>query len=69
MSSSNAQQLIQFLKQELALPMSQIQVALKQSRREQGPLTMVLWEYGFITLEQLDQIQQWLLQTSVANYS
>jgi Protein of unknown function (DUF2949) len=63
---ANVQQLIQFLQQELALPVSQIQVGLKQSQREQGPLPTVLWRYGFITLEQLDRIQQWLVQKSTA---
>ncbi len=63
---ANLQQLIQFLQQELALPVSQIQVGLKQSQREQGPLPTVLWRYGFITLEQLDRIQQWLVQKSTA---
>jgi hypothetical protein len=66
MAYSNMQPLIQFLKQELALPMAQIQVALKQSHREQGPLPIVLWRYGFITLDQLDRLQQWLVQRSAA---
>jgi hypothetical protein len=65
-SCANLQQLIQFLQQELAMPISQIQVGLKQSQREQGPLPTVLWRYGFITLEQLDRIQQWLVQRSTA---
>jgi Protein of unknown function (DUF2949) len=65
-SYANLQQLIQFLQQELALPWPQIQVGLKQSQREQGPLPTVLWRYGFITLEQLDRIQQWLVQGSTA---
>ncbi len=61
MSQANRQKLVQFLKQELLLPSEQIQVAIKQSQCKQGPLPIILWQYGFITLEQLDQVQQWLL--------
>ncbi|MBE9031427.1 DUF2949 domain-containing protein [filamentous cyanobacterium LEGE 11480] len=58
MKYHNLQQLIQFLKTELALSSEQIQVALRQSQRQHGPLPMLLWQYGFITIEQLDDIQQ-----------
>ena len=69
MPHTNLQQLIRFLKHEFLLSPDQIQVALKQSKRNQGPLVMVLWQYGFITLEQLDQVQQWLLQRQSAVFT
>jgi hypothetical protein len=67
MPRSNLQQLVQFLKEDCLLPSEPIQVAIKQSQREHGPLPMVLWRYGFITLEQLDRVQQWLLQHPSVN--
>jgi hypothetical protein len=53
--------LIQFLKDELAVPASGIALALRHLN-EQGPnlLPVVLWQYGLITLEQLDRAFDWL---------
>jgi hypothetical protein len=61
---SNAQPLIDFLDREFALPMPEIQIGLRQSEREQGPIPTVLLKYGFITLDQFDRVQQWLVQSS-----
>lgn len=66
MKSYKLKQLNQFLKKELSLSSEQIRVALQQSERQQGPLPMLLWQYGFITIEQLDRLQQWLLQPTSA---
>ena len=52
--------LIQFLQDELCLSSSSIALALKQSQRDPGPLPMVLWRYGLITLGQLDRIYDWM---------
>lgn len=52
---------IRFLQEELAMPAACI--ALVQRHREQDPLDsppMVLWQYGLITLEQLDRIFDWM---------
>jgi hypothetical protein len=70
MSHSKLQELVQLLKREFSLPSEQIRVAIKQSQRQQGPLPIVLWQYGFITLEQLDQLQQLLVsrETFLACY-
>ncbi|HEY9626170.1 MAG: DUF2949 domain-containing protein [Oscillatoriophycideae cyanobacterium NC_groundwater_1537_Pr4_S-0.65um_50_18] len=59
-TESTAQtRLIQFLREELALPTPAIALALRQP--EQGAnLPMVLWQYGLITLEQLDKIFDWM---------
>ena len=50
--------LIQFLQDELCLSNSSIALALKHSQLDPGPLPMVLWRYGLITLEQLDRIYE-----------
>jgi hypothetical protein len=52
--------LIEFLKTELALPNSAIDLAVRHSRIDIEPLPMVLWQYGLVTLSQLDQIFDWL---------
>lgn len=60
MTPSSYSRLIQFLQDELAISPSSIAVALRQSEQDPGPLPMILWKYGLITLEQLDQIFDWL---------
>ena len=52
--------LIQFLQEELDISSSSIQVALKHSEQDPGPLPMILWQYGLVTLEQLEQIYDWM---------
>lgn len=51
--------LIQFLQDELLIPTESIQIAM---RHEETPnlFPMVLWQYGLVSLEQLDRIFDWL---------
>ncbi|MEM9213776.1 MAG: DUF2949 domain-containing protein [Cyanobacteria bacterium P01_F01_bin.150] len=49
-----------FLQEELALSPASIVLALRHSQQDPGPLPMILWQYGLITLEQLDRIFDWL---------
>jgi hypothetical protein len=51
---------IEFLHHDLSLPRSSIQLALRQGQPQRDPLPMVLWQYGLVTLAQLDQIFDWL---------
>lgn len=53
-------QLIQFLEQELALSAPSIAIALRHVQQDPGPLPMILWQYGFVNLEQLERIFDWL---------
>lgn len=53
-------QLIQFLRFELAIPASSIAMALRHPEEDGGQLPMILWQYGLISLEQLDSIFDWL---------
>ncbi|MBD2578658.1 DUF2949 domain-containing protein [Oscillatoria sp. FACHB-1406] len=55
--------LIQFLDRELKLPPDTIQFALKQTQLLPTLLPMVLWQYGLITLSQLNKIFDWLETT------
>jgi len=53
-------QLIDFLEKELALSETSIAIALRHSEQDPGPLPMILWQYGLVSLEQLEQIFDWL---------
>ena len=51
---------IQFLKEDLALPTDSIKTALKHIEDDPDFLPMILWRFGLVTLEQLEQIFDWL---------
>ena len=50
---------IRFMQRDLAIAEDSIQMALGQARYP-SLLPMVLWQYGFVTLQQLDRIFDWL---------
>jgi Protein of unknown function (DUF2949) len=52
--------LIHFLHNELELSNADIAVALRHRELNNGPLPMLLWQYGLINLEQLERIFDWL---------
>ena len=60
MSPTTYSRLIHFLQDDLAISTASIAVALRHSKQDPGPLPMILWQYGLITLEQLEQIYDWL---------
>ncbi|AFZ03871.1 hypothetical protein Cal6303_4977 [Calothrix sp. PCC 6303] len=60
MSPSRYSQLIHFLQEDLAISTASIAVALRHSQQDPGPLPMILWQYGLITMEQLEQVYDWL---------
>ncbi|WP_210407431.1 DUF2949 domain-containing protein [Hydrocoleum sp. CS-953] len=63
--STKQAQLIKFLKWELSIPDSAIATALRHQEEDSNQLPMVLWQYGLVTLQQLDQIFDWLQMASV----
>jgi Protein of unknown function (DUF2949) len=52
--------LIRFLQEDLDISASSIAIAQRQFELDPGPLPMILWKYGLVTLEQLDLIYEWL---------
>ncbi|NDJ17585.1 DUF2949 domain-containing protein [Myxacorys almedinensis] len=65
METKKRRAFIKFLKEELALPTSAIDLAVRHgdSSSAQLPhLPMILWQYGLITIAQLDQIFDWMEQ-------
>ncbi|MGB3237885.1 MAG: DUF2949 domain-containing protein [Geitlerinemataceae cyanobacterium] len=53
---------IRFLEEELALSADSLAMAIRQREQDPGPLPMILWQYGLVTIEQLDRIYDWLEQ-------
>ena len=51
---------INFLQNELALSIGDLTVALRKYELENAPLPMLLWQYGLVSIEQLEQIFDWL---------
>lgn len=62
MSASNYSRFIRFLQDELALSTDSLAIAERSVEQNQGPLPMILWQYGLVTLEELDRIYDWLEQ-------
>jgi hypothetical protein len=60
MNSQRLQRLIRFLQDELAIPPASIELAVRHHPVTANLLPMILWQYGLVTLEQLDQIFDWL---------
>ncbi len=60
MASPHLNKLIRFLTEDLLLSTASMNMALKQIESNPGPLPMVLWQYGLVTIDQLNQIYDWL---------
>jgi len=54
-----ASELVRYLRQDLGLSENSLNLGLKQAQLEQAPLPVVLWSFGLISLEQLDQVLAW----------
>jgi hypothetical protein len=53
-------QLIQFLREDLSLSSDSIDLALRYQPLSRNFLPMLLWQYGLISLPQLNRIFDWL---------
>ena len=60
MSSPTAVQFIEFLQRELQISDEAIEVARRQSVFSLNQFSIVLWQLGFVSLEQLDCMFDWL---------
>ncbi|KAF3888228.1 MULTISPECIES: DUF2949 domain-containing protein [Nostocales] len=61
-------QFINFLQKELLLTAGDIAIALKKHELNNEPLTMLLWQYGLVDIEQLERILDWLEDQPVTDY-
>ncbi|MBD1803914.1 DUF2949 domain-containing protein [Microcoleus sp. FACHB-SPT15] len=60
MNSTRLVLLIRFLRDDLAIPSASIDLAVRHRPDTLNLLPMILWQYGLVTLEQLDRIFDWL---------
>jgi Protein of unknown function (DUF2949) len=56
---SRDMELIDFLQSELSLSSGDIEVALRKYQLNHEPLAMLLWQYGFVDIYQLERILDW----------
>ncbi len=65
-SSSNqispSKKLLVFLKEELSLNDQAISLAIKHSNLESAPIAIVLWNFGLITVDQYQQLLDWIIE-------
>ncbi len=59
MSKHDIPQVVNFLRQNLHLSSDSIQLALKKSQSDYGILPIILWQYGLVSLTELDQVYDW----------
>ncbi len=59
---SRRQALIRFLQEELAIPSADLELALQALEPMPNLLPMILWQYGLVTIAQLNRIFDWLEQ-------
>ena len=51
---------IKFLKEVLALSNDSIKIVQRSVEEHPAPIPMILWQYGLVTLDELDRIYDWL---------
>ncbi len=59
MSKQDIPQVVNFLRQNLHLSDDSVQLALKQSQSNYNSLPIVLWQYGLVSLPELDRVYDW----------
>ena len=55
---------VEQLQQAFALEPNAIAIALPHCRHDIDLLPTILWQYGLMSLQQLDRMLDWLLQTA-----
>ncbi len=60
MKTTSLQKLVCFLRDELAIPAASIDLAVRHHSDTPHLLPIILWQYGLVTLKQLDVIFDWL---------
>ena len=51
--------LLQFLQRRLGLSPSSLELGQRQAELEQAPLPIVLWSFGLLSLQQLEDVFDW----------
>ena len=63
MISCTNRKIISYLKDEIGLEESSIELGLKLSIKNNTPLPILLWSYGILTIEELDEFYTFLFQS------
>ncbi len=53
-------QLLRFLREDLVMDDAVLDMALRYREQDPGPLPMILWQYGLVSLHELQRIFDWL---------
>ena len=62
MDDNSNRKIISFLMDEIGLDQSSIELGLKLSIKNNTPLPILLWNYGMLTIEELDEFYTYLFQ-------
>ena len=62
MNNNFSRNLIIYLANEIGLDESSIELGLKLSLKNNAPLPILLWSYGMLTIEELDELYSFLFQ-------
>ena len=62
MISYRHEKIISFLKDEIGIEESSIELGLKLSIKNNSPLPILLWSYGILTLQELDELYSFLFR-------
>ena len=57
--------IISFLVDEIGLEESSIELGIKLSINNDSPLPILLWSYGLLTIEELDELYRFLFQNTL----
>ena len=57
--------MISFLVDEIGLEESSIELGIKLSINNNSPLPILLWSYGLLTIEELDELYSFLFQNTL----
>jgi len=63
MDNYSNRKIIFFLVDEIGLNESSIELALKLAIKNNTPLPILLWNYGILTIEELDEFYTFLFQS------
>ena len=58
----SSRNIISFLQEEIGLKESSIELVLKLSSNNNTPLPILLWSYGILTIDELDEVYSFLYQ-------
>ena len=64
MKDNLSENMIFYLLNEIGLELSSIELGIKLSFKNKTPLPILLWSYGMLTIDELDDLYSFLFQNS-----